>query len=95
MSGRPPDQRRLSSFAVVILLLFALVIYLVVAVPTIDGTADEVDRSTIEDQGLGGQLDLILDASLLAVPTILALGLVLYVYAVVAGAGSYRGGGPR
>jgi len=53
---RPPGHNQLGSFAMVILLLFALAIYLVVAAPRIDGTVDKVGRLTVEDQGLYGYL---------------------------------------
>jgi hypothetical protein len=85
----------LGAFVVVVLLLFLLGIYMIMAVPTVDGTADQMDKEEIEDADLMGQFNFTLDVALVYVPTILGMGLIAYLYAVVSGKGSFRGGGPR
>ena len=85
----------LGAFVVVVILLFLLAIYMVMAVPTVDGTADQMDKGEIEDAGFMEQFNFTLDVALVFVPTIFGIGLVAYLYAVVSGTGSFRGGGPR
>ncbi|ADQ68443.1 hypothetical protein C499_08717 [Halogeometricum borinquense DSM 11551] len=88
----------LSAFVIVVLLLFLGGIFVVVGIPTIDGTADAVkkaDNGAIEEEGLDDNLSFTLDVGLVIAPTFLMIGIVAWLYAVVAGKGSFRGGGPR
>jgi len=99
MSARPGGGGSyLTAFVIVVILLFLLIVFLVAGIPTIDGTADavkEADDGAIEEQGLDDNLSFTLDVGLLWAPTILGVGIVVYLYAVIAGKGSFRGGGPR
>ncbi|MBP1987244.1 hypothetical protein [Halolamina salifodinae] len=96
-----PAQRGgsyLTAFVIVVFLVFMLVLFVVAGIPTIDGTSDAVqqaDDGAIEKMGYSGNMSFVLDVSLVIAPAMLMIGIVVYLYAVVAGKGSFRGGGPR
>lgn len=93
----PPRQSgsRLQAFVVIVLLLFLLAIFIVVALPVLDGTHDAVmqtDHGAIKETGMADSLSFTLDVGMILVPMIFGIGIVAFTYAVVAGKGSFRGG---
>lgn len=94
MSARPRGGNRLTAFVVVVLMLFLLAIFVVVGIPTIDMTADSIqatDSGAIKSQGLDDNMGFVLDVGMVFAPTFFGIGIIAYLYAVVAGKGSFRG----
>lgn len=90
----PGGGSRLSAFVVVVVLLFLLAVMLVVAIPTLSGThhaVEQADHGQLKKTGLEDNMNFVMDVGLLWGPTIVGIGIVAYLYAVVSGKGSFRG----
>lgn len=69
-------------------LTFALIIYMLVAAPTIG----HLNR-TLDPSMYGGQFNLVVTTALVFVPTMFAIGIILYAYAATQKNESFFGGG--
>lgn len=88
----------LTAFVVVVIFMFMLTIYMLIAVPTLGTTAstlEEADNGAMKETGLKSEFEWTLDVGLILGPTVFGLGIIAYLFAVVSGKGSFRGGGPR
>jgi len=84
----------LPTVGIAIFLLFATVLYVVVAGPTVGGTAQSINETggeAIDDQNLRGEYEFTLDVFLLYIPLMLVFGVLAYIYAAVAGTESAGG----
>lgn len=80
---------------VAVVILFSLGMFMLTAAPVVDGVADSVkdaDATGAMDERDNSQIDRVKFVSLTLVPTLVALGTIIYVYAAIVGEESHVGG---
>lgn len=84
----------LKGLIIATVLIFSLAVYAIAAFPAVSLMYDQMHTDKVDEQGHGDSAVFVRDTAIIYVPTMFAIGILLYAYAAIQKEESFFGSGP-